>query len=77
MLISKKVLKGVSKLYLEEKRQTLIKLKGRYMSLVIAQVWRARSKRWCAQPNDYSELYKNRARRSFSIGVPPMINQYE
>ena len=47
------------------------------MSLIIAQVWRKRSKRWCAQPNDYTELYRNRSRRSMSIAVNGLMPLFE
>ena len=68
----RQVLISINGVYGEEKRQTLIKLKGRFMSLVIAQVWRKRSKRWCAQPDDYSELYRNRSRRTFAVSLQPV-----
>jgi len=66
---------GINKEYLEVKRRTLVKLKGRYMNLIIAQIWRRRSKRFCAAPGDYSELYRNRIRRTLSLVVPP-INEF-
>ena len=47
------------------------------MSLVIAQVWRKRSKKWCAEPDDYTELYRNRCRRTYTTATPSMFWSFE
>jgi hypothetical protein len=60
---------------MEVKRKTLVKLKGRYMNLVIAQIWRRRSKRFCGYPGDYSNIYKLRIKNTLTL-VGPLINEF-
>jgi hypothetical protein len=60
-------LKAINVDYMEVKRKHLIKLKGRYMSLVLAQIIRRRSKRFCATPDDYSRLYEIRFRKVHTV----------
>lgn len=72
----KLVLIDVNKIYWEFRRQCLIKLKSKYMSMVMAQIWRKRIRRWSNyNTDDYYLLWKNKIRRSLTV-VTRTINPF-
>jgi len=54
----------------------MLRLKGRFMVLIMAQVWRRRSKRFCDKPGDYSQRFRNRARYMLSVSVAISCHEF-
>lgn len=60
--------------YKEALHREQIKAKGKYIKLMIAQMWRRRGRKFKALPFDYSELFTNKARYMFTFmahGIEP------
>ena len=54
-----------------------MKLKGRYMNMIIAQIWRRRCKIFRANPGYYDNIYLNKARNMFSMFTSMLYPAYE
>lgn len=71
------ILKHISACYAENKRECLKKLKGVYMNLVIAQIWRRRSKKFRAEPYLYENVYINKMRHIMTLMTTCLYPSYE
>ena len=69
----KQIITTISMLYAVKKRKVLVQLKGKFMCLIISQVWKRRTRRFCGKDGTFTDLFKNRIRYALTFNVTPFV----